>query len=131
MLLAELATASADVASSSSRLAKIRRLAAVLRAAGPDESATAVAWLSGELPQRQIGVGWAALRSLPPAADTATLTVAGVDAQLRTIKATRAGARRRDERSCSASCSRRPPRRSRSFSDGCSAASCARARSRG
>ena len=88
MLLAELAAASADVAASSSRLAKIRRLAAVLRAAGPDESAIAVAWLSGELPQRQIGVGWAALRSLPPAADTATLTVAGVDAQFSTIKAT-------------------------------------------
>ncbi len=34
-----------------------------------------VSWLSGELPQRQIGVGWAALRSLPPPADEPTLTV--------------------------------------------------------
>ena len=30
-----------------------------------------MSWLSGELPQRQIGVGWAALRSLPPPADDA------------------------------------------------------------
>jgi DNA ligase 1 len=87
MLLAELAAASADVAASSSRLAKIGRLAAALRAAGPEESAIAVAWLSGELPQRQIGVGWAALRSLPPAAETATLTVTGVDARFSAIKA--------------------------------------------
>lgn len=88
MLLVELVGASADVAASSSRLAKIGRLAAALRAAGPDEIAIAVAWLSGELPQRQIGVGWAALRSLSPAAETAALTVASVDAQLSAIKAT-------------------------------------------
>jgi DNA ligase 1 len=88
MLLAELAAASAEVASSSSRLAKIRRLAAALRAAGPEESAIAVAWLSGELPQRQIGVGWAALRSLPPAGETATLTVRDVDARFSAVKAT-------------------------------------------
>ncbi|HTM84100.1 MAG TPA: ATP-dependent DNA ligase, partial [Mycobacterium sp.] len=39
----------------------------------------AVSWLSGDLPQRQIGVGWAALRSLPPAAATPTLTISDVD----------------------------------------------------
>jgi DNA ligase-1 len=43
--------------------------------------------LSGELPQRQIGVGWAALRSLPPAAGQATLTVAEVDAAFTAIGA--------------------------------------------
>ena len=42
--------------------------------------AVVVSWLSGELPQRQIGVGWAALRSLPPPAADASLTVRGVDA---------------------------------------------------
>ena len=37
----------------------------------------------GELPQRQIGVGWAALRALPPpAAGDPTLTVIEVDAAL-------------------------------------------------
>ena len=56
----------------------------VLRRAGaegdPKLVAVVVSWLSGELPQRQIGVGWAALRSLPPAADEPSLTVLHVDA---------------------------------------------------
>jgi DNA ligase-1 len=38
-----------------------------------------VAYLSGELPQRQIGVGWASLRSAPPPAALSSLTVLGVD----------------------------------------------------
>ena len=38
-----------------------------------------VAYLSGELPQRQIGVGWAALRSVPGPAEASSLTVLGVD----------------------------------------------------
>ncbi|HET8583655.1 MAG TPA: ATP-dependent DNA ligase [Jatrophihabitans sp.] len=87
MLLAEVAAASAEVGATSSRLAKIARLAAALAAAGPDEIATVVSWLSGELPQRQIGVGWAALRALPPAADEPTLTVGEVDAALTAIGA--------------------------------------------
>lgn len=45
-----------------------------------------VSWLSGELPQRQIGVGWAALRSLPPAAAEASLTVLAVDARFSEIR---------------------------------------------
>ncbi|MBX8691733.1 ATP-dependent DNA ligase, partial [Mycobacterium sp. 20091114027_K0903767] len=48
--------------------------------------AVTVSWLSGELPQRQIGVGWAALRSLPAPADVPTLTVTGVDAAFTEIK---------------------------------------------
>jgi DNA ligase-1 len=78
--LADVAAASADVGATSSRLAKAERIAALLRTSAPDEIATVVSWLSGELPQRQIGVGWAALRSLPAAADAATLGVAEVDA---------------------------------------------------
>jgi DNA ligase 1 len=84
--LADVAAASAEVGSTSSRLAKIARLAEVLCAAGPDEVAIVVAWLSGELPQRQIGVGWASLRTLPPPAATPTLTVSGVHATLSEIK---------------------------------------------
>jgi DNA ligase-1 len=80
--LFDVATASADVGAASSRLAKVARLAGLLTQAGQDghEIAVVVAWLSGELPQRQIGVGWAALRSLPPPAPQPTLTVAQVDA---------------------------------------------------
>ncbi|HKC28714.1 MAG TPA: hypothetical protein VKB75_11950, partial [Jatrophihabitans sp.] len=80
MLLTEVAAASAEVGTTSSRLAKIARLADVLKAAAPDDVAIVVSWLSGELPQRQIGVGWAALRSLPPPAQAPSLTVTGVDA---------------------------------------------------
>ena len=83
MLLIDVATASAEVGASSARLAKIARIAELLTAAGEHDArqvAVVVAWLSGELPQRQIGVGWAALRSLPPPAQEPTLTVAAVDA---------------------------------------------------
>ena len=62
MLLSEIAEVSRTVAGTSARLAKIEALAGALRAAGPLEVPIAVAYLSGELPQRQIGVGWAALR---------------------------------------------------------------------
>lgn len=87
MLLAEIAATSTEVGSLSSRLAKVNRVATRLAAAHtPAEISVIVAWLSGELPQRQIGVGWAALRSLPAPAATATLTVEGVDAAFSAIK---------------------------------------------
>jgi DNA ligase 1 len=82
--LIDVAEASAEVAATSARLAKIARIADLLRRAGTEGDARLVAvvvsWLSGELPQRQIGVGWAALRSLPPAADAPSLTVLQVHA---------------------------------------------------
>jgi ATP-dependent DNA ligase I len=80
VLLEEIAETSAAVAASSARLAKVERLAACLRRLDPGEVHPAVAFLSGELRQRQIGVGWAALRELPPPAAAASLTVAEVDA---------------------------------------------------
>ena len=85
--LADVAAVSADVGATSSRLAKAARLADLLRAADPDDVAVVVAWLSGELPQRQIGVGWAALRSLPAPAPRTALTVARVDAAFTEIGA--------------------------------------------
>jgi DNA ligase-1 len=85
VLLAELADASADVGATSARLAKTERLAALLRLAGPDEMPIVVSWLAGELPQRQIGVGWAALRTAPAPAETASLTVRAVDATFTAI----------------------------------------------
>ncbi len=73
----------------SSRLTKVAHIAELLRRAAPDPKLVAiiVSWLSGELPQRQIGVGWAALRSRPPAATAPTLTVAAVDATFTEIGA--------------------------------------------
>jgi DNA ligase-1 len=82
--LIEVADASAEVGATSARLAKIARIAELLRGVGTEDDpklvAVVVSWLSGELPQRQIGVGWAALRSLPLPADAPSLTVLQVDA---------------------------------------------------
>ena len=79
MLLAEVAGVSREVAATSARLAKVAALATALRDATPDEAPIVVAYLSGELPQRQIGVGWASLRDAPPPAASSTLTVEDVD----------------------------------------------------
>ncbi|MEY9862132.1 DNA ligase-1 [Catenulispora sp. GAS73] len=80
MRLLDLATTSTAVAETSARSAKIALLAERLRTAGPEEITVAVHYLSGELPQRQIGVGWATLRDLPaPAAGVGELEVAEVD----------------------------------------------------
>jgi DNA ligase 1 len=88
VLLAEIASTSTEVGSLSSRLAKVTRVATTLSAAGtPADIGVVVAWLSGELPQRQIGVGWASLRTLPEPASSATLTVAAVDGAFTDIKA--------------------------------------------
>jgi ATP-dependent DNA ligase I len=87
VLLAEVAEVSRAVAGASGRLAKIAAIAAALRSAGPNEVPIVVAYLSGELPQRQIGVGWATLRSAPPAAVAPSLTVLGVDASFSEIGA--------------------------------------------
>ncbi|MEU9023285.1 ATP-dependent DNA ligase [Actinomadura sp. NPDC048394] len=99
MLIAEIARTSREVAGTSGRKAKITALAECLRAAEPGEAATVVAYLSGELPQRQIGVGYAALRDVPPPAAEPSLTVPEVDAAFTEIGAVSGAgsvARRRD-----------------------------------
>src|SRR5215469_2505137 len=67
------------VSATRARLAKIETLAGALRSAETGEVPIAVAYLSGELPQRQIGVGWAALREAPPPAAEPSLTLTDVD----------------------------------------------------
>jgi DNA ligase-1 len=67
-------------------------LADLLRRTAPEEVAPVVAWLSGELTQRQVGVGWAALKELPAPAGAPTLTVTDVEAALDALGSTgRAG----------------------------------------
>lgn len=85
MLLTDLVETSAAVASSPARLVKINQLAGGLRRLEPDEVLAAVAFLSGELRQRQIGVGYAALRDVPAPAAEPSLTVADVDAAFERI----------------------------------------------
>ncbi|MFD6138611.1 ATP-dependent DNA ligase [Promicromonospora sp. NPDC060271] len=100
MLLAEVAATSDAVAATRSRLAKRAAIADLLRrtaAAGAengdrdggggtaeadtaDDLETVVSYLAGALRQRRTGLGYAALRDLPPPATTATLTVRDVDA---------------------------------------------------
>ena len=89
MLLLDVAATSVDVGGTSSRLTKVAHIANLLRRAATDPELVAiiVSWLSGELRQRQIGVGWASLRSRPPAASHPTLTVSGVDATFAEIGA--------------------------------------------
>jgi DNA ligase 1 len=64
MLLDSVVRASAAVAATPGRLAKIDEIARLLRQVPADEIAVAVSFLSGDLTQRQIGVGYAALTDL-------------------------------------------------------------------
>ena len=91
MLLNDLVETSRRVGEVSGRLAKIEQLAGCLRRAGPAEIEVAVAWLSGELRQGRIGVGYAALRDATGdvSAATPSLTLAEVDAALDRVQATR------------------------------------------
>jgi DNA ligase-1 len=88
VLLEEIARTSADVAATSARLGKESRLADCLRRLRPHEVRVAVAYLSGELPQGSVGIGWASLRELPsPAGSPATLELLEVDAAVSRIAA--------------------------------------------
>jgi ATP-dependent DNA ligase I len=78
----EIASASAAVGEVRGRLRKVELLSDCLRRLQPDEVPVAVAYLSGELPQGSIGVGWAALRDLPPPAQEPTLELLHVDRAL-------------------------------------------------
>lgn len=81
----QVAELSSALAATSARGAKVDQLAGLIRSSAPDEVAVVVSWLSGELTQGQIGVGWAALRELPPAAEQPTLSIEDVQHRLTEI----------------------------------------------
>src|SRR5581483_553106 len=87
MLLAELIAASARVAATRSRLAKVEALAGVLRRLPPDEAALGVAYLSGETRQGKSGIGYAALKAAleTAPAPAATLEISALDRELDAI----------------------------------------------
>ncbi|MFJ2032736.1 ATP-dependent DNA ligase [Streptosporangium sp. NPDC087985] len=87
MLLIDLARTSAAVAAGSARLSKIGHLAELLGRVEPAEAEIAIAYLSGELPQRHIGVGWAGLQDPPDPRLAATATLRQVNDLLDRIKA--------------------------------------------
>jgi len=68
VLLAKIASTSAGVAGTPGRRAKIDQIAELLAKVPVDEIPIAVAFLSGDLTQRQIGVGYAALMGLQDSA---------------------------------------------------------------
>jgi ATP-dependent DNA ligase len=115
VLLQELVNTSAAVARVAGRKAKIQHLAALLRQAPAAEVPVAVAFLSGELIQRQIGVGYAALVGLAAdlpgdagtAADAAPLTLSEVDAAFAGIGALAGSGSQAQRRSLLASLMRR------------------------
>jgi DNA ligase 1 len=88
VLLADLVETSRVVGATSARREKVELLGSALRRLGPDEVPAGVAFLSGELRQRQIGVGWAMLRDAPLGADgPSDLTVGELDAAFERIGA--------------------------------------------
>lgn len=89
MLLRDAAETSEAVRATSSRLAKVERLAALLRTAAPGEVAAVVCWLTGAVRQGAIGIGWATLRDAPAPAAEPSLTVAEVDEALERVAALR------------------------------------------
>jgi ATP-dependent DNA ligase I len=78
MLLADVVATSSTVAATRSRKAKVAAIAALLRAASAEDVETVVAYLGGTLRQRRTGLGWRGLSSLPPAAESSSLTVSEV-----------------------------------------------------
>jgi DNA ligase-1 len=85
VLLSEIVATSEAVAAIAARGAKIDLLATCLRHLEPAEVSVGTAYLSGQMRQRQTGIGPAALRESPPPAAVASLTVMEVDAALEAL----------------------------------------------
>jgi DNA ligase-1 len=83
--LLDVVETSAAVAGTAARGEKVGLLAASLRRLAPEEAPIGVAFLSGQIRQRQIGVGYASIRDLPPPAPEAELGLLEVDAALEAI----------------------------------------------
>jgi DNA ligase-1 len=83
-LLASLVETSLRVGATSGRLAKVRELAAFLRALAPDEIETGAHYLSGEIQQGRIGIGYATLRTAASSspAEVGTLSLIELDGLL-------------------------------------------------
>src|SRR5260221_14290797 len=89
--LANLVETSVRVGATSGRLAKIRELASFLRGLAPEEIETGAHYLSGEIQQGRIGIGYATLRTAASnsPADAGTLSLVEVDRFLTDLAAIR------------------------------------------
>jgi DNA ligase 1 len=90
-LLAKLVATSQRVIASSARLGKVRELATYLRSLPVEEIGVAVHYLSGQLPQGRIGIGYSLLQAAAgsSSASEPTLSIAEVDRGLDAIAADR------------------------------------------
>jgi len=90
-LLSELVGTSQRVSANSARSIKVRELAAFLRTLSAQEVEIAVHYLSGEIPQGRIGIGYSALQSAAacPLATTASLSLTELDRELTSLAAVR------------------------------------------
>ncbi len=89
MRLIEVVETSAAVAAESGRKAKTETIAALLADRSPDEAALVVGFLTGDLRQGRVGIGFAALRDLPdPTDDEPSLTIDAIDETIDRIQAT-------------------------------------------
>jgi DNA ligase-1 len=89
-LLAEVVRTSSQVAASAGRLAKIRLIADRLRALAPEELEIALPYLSGDLRQGKLALGYTTLqRAIDRPATASTLTLHDVDAAFACLKETR------------------------------------------
>jgi DNA ligase-1 len=86
-LLANLVGTSQRVGANAARSTKIRELAAFLRTLAADEVEIAVHYLSGEIPQGKIGIGYSTLRTAAasPRAQEGTLALTELDRFLTTL----------------------------------------------
>ena len=97
-LLADVARASDEVARTSSRLSKVATLAACMKRFDPAEIEIAIPYLSGEIRQGKLAIGYSMLRSARPVAASPSLTLAEVDAAFEALKAVKGkGAAQRRE----------------------------------
>jgi DNA ligase 1 len=88
MLLATVVETSEQVAQTSKRLAKIDLLSALLRQLNGDEIEVVASWLSGQIRQGRIGIGYATLREVAGVpAETPQLQVLEVDQTLQKVAA--------------------------------------------
>lgn len=97
MRLASVVETSSVVAGTRSRSEKTLALAKLLRDLSPAEVPVVTAWLTGNVRQGKLGIGWVALAELPTPATTGTLTVIDTDAafsQLAAIAGPGSGAQR-------------------------------------
>jgi DNA ligase-1 len=86
-LLAEVVRASAAVAATRSRLAKIRVIAECLRALEPDEVEIAIPYLSGDIRQGKLALGYSTLQSaMDSPAAAPSLVLHDVDSSFQQLK---------------------------------------------